>query len=183
MSEPFFGEVKIFTCTFAPQGWAYCLGQQIAIQQNPALYAVLGTTYGGDGTTSFKLPNLQTLAVMGAGTAPGLSSRQPGVVVGSRASVLNSLPAHNHDLVAQAVAGNQVMPVAGAYLANDTATGGRNILTTAAPSAVNENNLVPMAGNALGVTGTPTPASYDNCQPWLGMNFCIATDGIYPVHN
>lgn len=183
MSEPFFGEVKIFTCAFAPYGWSYCWGQQIAIQQNPALYAVLGSTYGGDNKSYFNLPNLQTFAVMGAGDAPGLTPRQPGVVDGSRTSVLNNLPAHHHNLVAQAVAGNQAMPVAGAYLANDTATGGRNILTTAPASAVNTNNLLPMAVNALGATGAPTPASYDNCQPWLGMNFCIATDGIYPVHN
>lgn len=183
MSEPFFGEVKIFTCAFAPYGWSFCMGQQVHIQQNPALYAVLGTTYGGDGKTYFNLPNLQTLAVMGAGDAPDLTPRQPGVVAGSRTSTLSNSPAHNHNLVAQAVVGNQAMPVAGAYLANDATTGGRNIFTTAPASVVNENNLVPMAANALGVTGTPTPAAYDNCQPWLGMNFCIATDGIYPSYN
>ncbi|WP_127019554.1 phage tail protein [Rheinheimera mangrovi] len=184
MSEPFFGEVKIFTCKFAPEGWAYCLGQQMSIQQNPALYTILGTTYGGNGTTTFNLPNLQNLAVMGAGTGPGLTPRQSGVVVGNSMSQLSNLPAHSHNLVAQAAPGNQALPVAGAYLANDTATtGGRNIVTTAPASLVNENNLVPMAANALGATGTPTPAVYNNCQPWLAMNFCIATDGIYPSYN
>jgi microcystin-dependent protein len=92
MSEPFIGEIKIFPYSFAPKGWAYCDGQIMQISQNQALYSLLGTTYGGNGTSTFALPNLQGRVPIGAGTGPGLSSRPLGQSSGSNSVITTCSP-------------------------------------------------------------------------------------------
>lgn len=184
MSEPYIGEIRVFGCSFTPYGWLVCAGQTLAIQQFSALYAVISSRYGGNGTTNFAVPNLQALAVMGAGTGPGLTPNQIGHVYGQSTISLtpSQLPSHSHGLVGQNLAGNQTLPQVGAYLANDIrSTGQTNINITVPGTALNPNSLVPMAANALGGAGADNPSAFDNHQPWLGMNFCIAWDGIFPV--
>ncbi len=187
MSDPFFGEVRVFCFQFAPVGWAFCAGQQISIQQNPALYAVIGNIYGGDLKTYFNVPNLQTLAVMGTGPGPGLTNRIIGKTFGESSVTLNNstMPNHNHELQAQGGFGNSVLPVTGAYLCGDAGGGGGRSVNISAPaSAVTPGNTVTMAPNALGAAGASAAvAAHENCQPWLGMNFCIATDGEFPMRN
>src|SRR5262249_34952952 len=98
MADPFIAEIRIFAGTFAPTGWAFCDGQLMAISQNTALFSLLGTTYGGDGKTTFALPNLQGAVPMGRGQGPGLTNRDLGEMGGAQAVTLTSaqMPSHNH---------------------------------------------------------------------------------------
>src|SRR6266540_4826913 len=102
MSDPYLGEIRIFAGNFAPRGWAFCLGQLLSISQNTALFSLLGTNFGGDGRTTFGLPNLQGRAPMHWGDGPGLTPRSIGETAGSDTSTLITLqmPAHTHSLVA-----------------------------------------------------------------------------------
>jgi microcystin-dependent protein len=177
MSDPFLGEIRIFGFTFPPNGWAQCNGQLLPIQQYTALFSILGTTYGGNGTTNFGLPNLSGSAAMGAGDGPGLSPRVPGEVDGAVAvTVTNAeLPAHTH--IFNAALPNDpseqtAMPSNAAWL------------SVAAPNfayADTTNNIVMFASQALGVAGGGQP--HNNVQPMLVLNFCIALTGIFPQHN
>ena len=113
MSEPFVGEIRMFAGNFAPRGWAFCDGQLLATSQNDALFSLLGTIYGGDGRTTFGLPDLRGRIPVHAGTGPGLSPRRLGAKAGAEKVTLtvNELPSHTHDLVASNQAGNQIMSV------------------------------------------------------------------------
>lgn len=171
MSEPFVAEVRMFAGNFAPRGWALCNGQLLAISQNQALFSLLGTIYGGNGTTTFALPNLQGRMPTHFGQGPGLSHRVQGEAGGSTSVTLTTaqIPAHNHALRAAATADTGTPSAAVALAATASAR-------TYAPAA----NLVTM-GAALGNTGGGL--GHENRQPFLGVNFIISLVGIYPSRN
>jgi len=172
MSDPFIGEIRLFGFNFAPQGWAQCNGQLLPISQNTALFSILGTTYGGDGRTTFGLPNLQGQAPLHTGQGPGLSLHDLGETGGSETvSLLESeIPAHTHALRADAADPADVQaPTAGVVLARST---GGNAYASS-PLA-----LTPLAGEALAPAGGDAP--HNNMMPYLTFNFCIALQGVYP---
>lgn len=171
MSNQFLGEIFLFAGNFPPRGSALCNGQIMQISQNPALYSLLGINFGGDGQTTFGLPNFQAKVPVSQGQGNGLSNYSVGQQVGASnvALVASQMPQHNHSLTA-----NTTVPAlkgtgspAGAVLAetNRYAAPGSGVSTTLAASA-----LTP-AGGSL---------PHDNVQPVLALNFCIATTGIYP---
>jgi microcystin-dependent protein len=168
MSEPFLSEIRIMSFTFAPRGWAQCNGQILPINQNQALFSLLGTTYGGDGRVNFALPNLQGRAPMHVSNSHTLGERG-----GEAAHTLNisEMPSHTH--VASAV---NTAPTAG------SPAGGRVLSQSSGANAyAAATNLQAMAPNALASVGGSQP--HQNMQPYLTLNFCIALQGIYPSQN
>ncbi len=182
-TEPFIGEIKIFAFDFAPVGYSFCAGQTIAISQNTALFALIGTTYGGNGQTTFMLPNLQGRVPVGQGQGPGLPNYVMGQQAGNTTATLttNNLPPHVH--TAQGITIN--MPVAttggdtdspaGAFLAQAT---GDFYSSVATPG--NHYGALTVAGQT-GSSGAGQPFSIMN--PYLTLNYCIATVGIFPSRN
>jgi microcystin-dependent protein len=172
MSDQFLAEIRIVGFEFAPTGWATCDGQVLPIQQNTALFSLLGTNYGGNGTSNFALPNLQDSFAIGAGQGSGLTPRAPGETGGSASVTLlqSQMPQHAHGLLATAAATTGAP--AGAALAT-TATG-------AAAYRI-PSSTVSMAPDALGPAGGAQP--HNNRQPYSGLMFCIAMQGIYPPRN
>jgi len=171
--ETFLGEIRMFAGNFAPTGWAFCQGQLLPIAQNQALFSLLGTTYGGDGMTSFALPDLRGRVPVGFGQGPGLSNRVIGEQFGSELVTLNinQMPSHNHTVNAVTTEGNQNLPT-NSLPANtkalDKEYSDANANTTMKATMVN-----PTGGNQpFGVS-----------QPSLGVNFIIALQGIYPSRN
>ena len=158
---------------FAPTGWALCNGQILAISQNTALFSLLGTYYGGNGTSNFALPNLQGIAPMHQGQGAGLSQRFIGETAGEPSVTLlqNQLPLHNHT-PKSAAAGNSGTP--GPTLA--FAAGGRGKPPAYAPYLASA--AVPMAATAVGLSGGNQP--HNNMPPYLTVNFIIALQGIFP---
>jgi len=177
MSEPFIGQIQSFGFNFAPRGWALCNGQLLPIQQNTALFSLIGTTYGGNGTTNFQLPNLQGRLPMHQGNGPGLTPRVIGETAGSENQTLliSNMPMHNHPLNAATQAATTEKP-AGSFLAqaNDPATG--NPISIYGPTADTTLNAT-----AIGAAGSSIPFSI--MPPFLVINFCIALNGIFPSRN
>lgn len=170
MSDPFLGEIRMFGFGFAPKGWASCNGQLLPISQNQALFSLLGTTYGGDGRTTFALPDLRGRVPINQGQGPGLSAYAIGQQAGSESETLavNQLPAHNHPV--NAAGGPTSNKPAGNVLAG--AGGPRANTYAAAP-----DGTVLHAG-AVGQAGGGQP--HNNVQPTVAVSFCIALTGIYP---
>ena len=170
MADPFVAEIRIFPFSFAPKGWAFCDGQLLPISQNTALFSLLGTTYGGDGKSTFALPNLQGRSPMHPGSGIGLSPHQLGERGGSETIALSEsdIPAHSHPMMSQSGAASSKVP-AGKLLAHP-ARG----MTYAPPSA----NLVAFANDALAPAGGQ--AAHNNMMPYLTLYFCIALQGVYP---
>ncbi|WP_034062637.1 phage tail protein [Lacinutrix jangbogonensis] len=186
--NPFIGEIMAFGGNFAPRSWAFCNGQLLAISQNTALFSILGTTYGGDGRTTFALPDLRGRAPIHAGTGPGLTTRSLGQRSGTETNTLNTtqLPSHNH-----------------------AATGHLNTSATPAGNTPVNSYPAPMAGrtsggdnvsiSGWGVAGNGTAAATDgvsvtvgnsggnqhvnNMQPWECINYIICLFGVYPSRN
>ncbi len=174
MADPFVAEIRIFPFNFAPKGWATCDGQLLAISQNTALFSLLGTTYGGDGKTTFRLPDLQGRAAMQQGQGPGLSHRQLGEQ-GGAASVtllLSEMPAHTHLPVNAKGSGGQADP---ANLMWGTSNAQKLSANFYAPAAGTPTLMHP---NALSLTGSGLP--HNNLMPYLVLRFCIAMQGVYP---
>ncbi len=171
MSDPYIGEIRLFGFNFAPRGWAQCNGQLLAIAQNTALFSILGVTYGGDGRTTFALPNLQGQAALGAGQGPGLSQRTPGESDGqSTVTLINSeMPQHTHLASASTNLGDQAGPANNLWA---TGAGGRgqNFYASGAD--------VVMSNQAIGPAGANQP--HNNMPPYLALNFCICLAGAYP---
>ena len=171
MSDPFIAEVRIFAGNFAPRNWAFCDGQLLPIAQNTALFSIVGTTYGGDGVSTFALPNLQGRAAMHPGSGPGLTSRTLGQTGGAETATLTDaqLPSHAHNLRAnQSTGADQDDP--GATVVPGVTVGGS---TYGDPT-----NLVDMADDALASAGGGQ--AHSNLQPYLVLNYIIATAGVFP---
>jgi len=170
MSDPFVAEIRIFPFNFAPKNWAFCDGQTISISQNIALFSLLGTTYGGNGSSTFALPNMQGRAPMFPGQGPGLSSRDLGQSGGQESVTLNTneMPSHTHTMTAATSAAVAEAP-AGAALAESAS------LNISSKTGAQKT----MASDAIASTGGSLP--HNNMQPYLVMNFCIALMGIYPA--
>lgn len=176
MSQPFIGEIRAFGFTFPPVGWAFCGGQLLAIAQFQALFAVIGTIYGGNGQSTFALPDLQERGAMNWGDGPGLSPRVIGEYLGSQTVTLTEpeLPHHSHTIrAADANTATQSIgtPVAEAFLGRSN--------PGAAYGAVTPGQ--PLSPKAIG--GNGGGQSHNNLQPFLTLNFCIALDGLFPSRN
>ena len=169
MSEPFLGMIAIYPYNFAPRGWAMCNGQILPIAQNTALFSLLGTTFGGNGQTTFALPDLRGRAPLSQGQGPGLSSYDLGQVGGveSQTLTINQMPAHNHQVHASDGDATSNKPDGG-YLAQG------NQYTNVAPNVL-------MGPAMIGNTGGSQPFSL--LQPYLVLTFCIALEGIFPSRN
>ncbi len=172
MSEPFIGEIRMVGFNFAPRGWALADGQLLPISSNSALFSLYGTTYGGDGRTSFALPDLRGRVPVQQGAGPGLSQYRIGSSGGAETVTLNTnqLPPHSHPLMAHEAAGNQVGPT-GHVLAG----GGRN---------ANYSDQIPDTMlNDASVGATGGNQGHINMQPYLVINFCVALVGLFPSRN
>lgn len=172
MADPFVAEIRIFPFNFAPTGWAFCNGQILPISQNTALFSLLGTTYGGDGQSTFALPNLQGNVPMHPGQGPGLSLHDLGEASGSETLTLltSEIPGHNHLVNTSTEAADVGAP-------GPTVTLARSQNATAYQSNTTQN-LVAMAQQTLAVAGGSLP--HNNMQPYLVVNFCIALQGVFP---
>jgi microcystin-dependent protein len=175
MSNPFVAEIRIFTAGFAPKGWALCDGQLMPISQNTALFSLLGTTYGGNGTSNFALPNLQGCAPMQAGQGPGLTLRDLGETGGEQTVTLvqTEMPAHAHTVLAAGGAPDSNDPGGNAW-----ASGQKGFGNFYAPAA---GNNVAMSPFALSIAGGSLP--HNNMQPFLGLTFIIALQGVFPARS
>lgn len=171
MSDQFLAEIRIFPFNFPPTGWAFANGQIMPLSQNTALFALLGTTYGGDGKSTFALPDMQGNAPMQPGQGQGLSLRDLGEMSGVESITLleSEIPLHTHTLNAQNTPANSRTPGNTVVLARNV--GGNTY--KAAPS-----NMQAMAFQALAPAGGSLP--HNNMQPYLALNFCIALQGIFP---
>jgi microcystin-dependent protein len=177
MSDQFVAEIRIFPFNFAPTGWATCDGQVLPLSQNTALFSLLGTTYGGDGKSTFALPNLQGAAAMQPGQGQGLSLRDLGEMSGTdNVTLLTSeIPAHNHTMQISNQTATLATPAGNvpARIAYNTGTqSGVGVAYSAnAPT-------VQFAPEALTVAGGSLP--HNNMQPYLVLTFCIALQGVFP---
>lgn len=168
--DGYIGEIRLFAGTFAPMNWAFCQGQLLSIQQYTALYSILGTQFGGNGTTNFNLPDLQGRVPVGSGNGSGLTPRANGQKGGAETIPLSTanLPAHQHSVVAS----------------NQPATVGSPSVT-AAPSAPPRGTTQNIYSNTLDGTLPPTGSvgsnqAHENMPPWCGMNYIICLNGTYP---
>ncbi|GMT96740.1 tail fiber protein [Corallococcus caeni] len=171
MSEPYIGQIVMFGGNFAPRGWLFCDGSLLSIAQNQALFAILGTTYGGNGTTTFALPDMRGRFPMAPGQGPGLAPHTLGEVSGTPSVTLIStqMPAHTHPLMASMQEGNTESPE-GAYLAAYPAG------TTPTPYVTTPSTV--MGPQSVGISGGSQPVPIQN--PYTTVNFIIATEGIFP---
>jgi microcystin-dependent protein len=167
MADPFVAEIRIFPFNFAPKGWAWCNGQLLPISQNTALFALLGTTYGGDGKSTFALPDLMGRAPMHPGQGPGLSLHDLGEEGGSETVTLleSEMPVHIHQTKGIAALGNQPSPL--------NNTWGRSSANPYIDSQTGQ-----MSASALAPTGGDAP--HNNMQPYLTLYFNIALQGVFP---
>ena len=170
MADPFLAEIRIFAFNFAPRYWAFCDGQLLPISQNTALFSLLGTTYGGDGKSTFALPDLQGSAPMHPGQGPGLSLHDLGETGGSKTVTLleSEIPSHSHtvgvsagDAYAQSPAGEKLATGIGI---------GQYAPANGQPAQLSSNTLAPAGGDQ----------PHNNLQPYLVVYFCIALQGVFP---
>ena len=172
--DAFLGEIRLMSFPFAPKGWAYCQGQLLSVVQNPALFSLLGTIYGGDGKNTFGLPDLRGRVIIGVGTGPGLSSYPIGQQGGQEgvALSLNESPAHGHSFsgTIQTGGGAEFNSPANNFPAEGTVTQ----FTLGTPS-------VPLAlGTLVGQLSQVGGQAHENRQPTLVLNYAIATQGYFP---
>ena len=179
MANPFVGEIRCFAFTFAPQGWAFCNGQLLPISQNTALFSLLGTQFGGNGTSNFALPNLQGRVPMDQGNGPNGSSSLMGETQGSSTVTLlsNQIPIHNHAIISQVVA-----PGGAAEHAATPTTGG-SIGPSNPDGLYNTSPTINATFSPSTITATGGSQPHDNMQPYLTLNFCIALQGVFPARN
>ena len=175
MSEPFVAEIRAFGFTFAPRGCAFCNGQLLPISQNTALFSLVGTYYGGDGRTTFGLPNLQGSAPLHFGQGPGLTDRVLGENGGEQDVTLiqSEIPGHTHAVSASSANGDATTPTNNTWAVSKLGRQFQNRYQTAPGGGVL------MSPQALGVAGSSFP--HNNMPPYLVLNYCIALQGIYPA--
>ena len=183
MSEPFLGQITVFPYNFAPYGWMDCSGQTLAISQYAALFSLLGTTYGGNGTSTFQLPNLQGRVPVGQGVLSGTSSDYAMGEEGGAETVTvtaSTMPLHTHTLNASTATGTTNNPSGQMTAAPKVSTGSKGassvfkglIYNPAAPNTA-------LAPTAVGTVGSSLP--HDNTQPSLVLRYCIAMQGVFPT--
>lgn len=201
--EPFVGEIKMFGGNFAPRGYAFCQGQLMAVAQNQVLFSLLGTTYGGDGMSTFGLPDLRGRSPVGIGQGPGLTPIALGQVAGTESTTLtiNQMPQHTHTVTFSSplnATGQAAIPAASASTATQAAPGATTVLgpiaasgrpgtlysttaadTTLQPFTITCSGSVP--NSTVSVAGGSQPFSLRT--PYLGVNFIIALEGVYPSRN
>lgn len=185
MDNAFIGQVMLFAGNFAPRGWSLCEGQLMSIAQNTALFSILGTTYGGDGQTTFALPDLRGRVAVGSGSGPGLSPWDLGESQGNETIGLNlsQLPMHNHNVMVSnnAATSPNATTTGTCYLAAAAGTYGGDALSV----NMYLNDGVPPAdvlgNNSITSSGGSQP--HQNIQPSLGLNYIICLEGIYPTRN
>jgi microcystin-dependent protein len=172
MSDQFLGEIRPFAFNFAPSGWQMCQGQTLAISQFSALFALIGTYYGGNGTTTFQLPNLQSCVPISQGTGGG-GTYVIGELGGAEnvTVTMSTMPMHTHTFSGMNANGNDNKPVAGAALANSS----NGSFYYGPPSSMTSLNV---GAVSLAPVGGGQPHS--NIQPYLAINWCIAMSGIFP---
>ena len=172
MADPFVAEIRIFPFNFAPQGWAFCNGQLMPLSQNTALFSLLGVTYGGDGQSTFALPDMAGNAPMHPGQGPGLSLHDLGEMTGTQSVTLlqSEIPSHVHSVQADPAGADLQGPGPSRVLARSS--GGNAYHTNSS------QNLVSMGFQALTPTGGSLP--HNNMQPYLTLNFNIALQGVFP---
>jgi microcystin-dependent protein len=170
--NPFLGEIRIFSGNFAPKGWAFCNGQLLAIQSNTALFSLIGTFYGGNGTSTFALPNLQSRAPIHQGQGLGLSPYNVGQVGGNEniSLLTQQMPQHNHTVAVLGVNGGSNKAINN-YLADST---GGNVYTPGPANGTLNTQAVSFQGNSQ---------PHNNIQPYLAVSFIIAIVGIFPPRN
>lgn len=184
MAEPYLGEIRMFAGNFAPQGWAFCNGQILSISQNVALFSLLGTYYGGNGTSTFALPDLRSRVAIHQGQGQGLSPYNVGQVGGVEnvALTVAQLPAHSHNVTCDATSTSRATTgfgqSVGSTPANNfpglAAVAGEGVYSTGpAASTMNPAMIAPNGGNQ----------PHTNIQPYLSVSFIIALQGIYPSRN
>lgn len=173
--EPYVGEVRLFAGTFAPQGWAFCDGRLLPISQNDILFALIGTAYGGDGQTTFALPDLRGRIPLGQGQGPGLSQRVLGQSFGSETVTLlaTQMPAHNHPFTASKTEAVSLSPTGAVFASNAT-----NNFYAPNSGSVQQQTLDP---RTVAVAGGSQP--HNNIMPSTAINYIIALFGIFPSQN
>ena len=171
MSEPFIGQIQPFGFNFAPRGWTKCDGQLLPIAQHTALFSLLGTTYGGDGRTTFGLPDLRGRAALHQGTGAGLTNRRIGEKAGSQTETLtvSQMPSHNHVVQANTANADTIAPNSASL-----ATAREDTYNSSSPNTS-------MHANAIANTGGGQ--SHNIMQPYLVVNWCIALTGVFPSRN
>lgn len=179
--DPFIAQIMMFGGNFAPRGWAFCDGQLLAISQNTALFSLIGTTYGGDGRTTFGLPDLRGRLALHPGNGPGLSSIKWGQKGGVETHTLtiNEMPNHNHSGSTLGVGCNESD-------GNSEEPSGRNLGLSASGTPYNSdaNDTTMAAGNITGVTGAQGGSQPFNMRnPYLGVSYIIALQGVFPSRN
>jgi len=178
MSSPFVAEISIFAFNFAPKGWAFCNGQLLPISQNTALFSLLGTTYGGDGKSTFALPDFQGTVPMNAGQSTTGSLYDLGEQSGTEnvTLLITEIPSHNHSFAATSDQGSTTVStnnqLAKAQTPGKQQSYTGNYLNTTAPN---------LAMSPLSTTITGGSLPHDNMQPYLTLNFCIALQGVFPA--
>jgi microcystin-dependent protein len=176
MSNVYMAQITLFPYNFAPRGWAFCQGQTLDISQNSALYALVGTTYGGNGQTTFLLPQLTGATAINWGQGPGLSNYTIGQALGTDNVTLttNQIPGHSHtaDVNTTALANVVNTPANGSWIY--TKATGSDLFSNTAPNAA-------FNASALQASGAGQPHS--NEQPFLALNYCIALEGLFPQRN
>lgn len=181
MATPFIGEIIGFGGNFAPVNYALCQGQLLSISQNTALFSILGTTYGGNGQTTFSLPDLRGRAPIGQGQGPGLSNISLGQTGGTESATLTTpnMPVHTHTLSAVQTKGTTQAPASGSLLARSTDSSTVNSLPEIYVPAGTAGTQVPLGG--VGAAGGSQPFSIRD--PFLAINWLIALQGIFPSRN
>ena len=196
MSEPFIGQITLFAGNFAPRGWMFCQGQLLSIATNTALFSILGTTYGGNGQTTFALPDLRGRAPVQQGQGPGLPSVVLGEAAGTPTTTLTSLnmasqavniPAHTVSVAIPAAEGDADLPAPSTtgVLAKPKDSSGSGVSIDIYASTASNTTLKPFNLTIPATTGATAAGNqpFSNQSPYLGINFIIATEGIFPSRN
>ena len=191
-------EIRMFAGNFSPRGWQFCNGQLLAISQWTAVFALVGTTYGGNGQTTFQIPDFRGRVAVGTGTGPGLTNVQLGQISGTETVTLNTtqIPAHTHSATAgtsgsgtatlnAVVANGNTQSPSGNYLAGSRSASVASYIASGTTAAMNAGSItlsnITAGAPTIGITGGSQPHS--NMQPYLGMNYVICLFGIYPSRN
>jgi microcystin-dependent protein len=178
--DEYMGMIKIFAGTFAPRGYMYCAGQLLSISQYTALFSIIGTTYGGDGISTFKLPDLRSRVAVGGGmgTGPGLPTIKSGDIGGeaTHTLLLSEIPSHNHSQVVNNQNAGQSAATIGASIASPGALSGRDFTATLGYNNVTPNT--PLNASSIANSGGGLP--HNNMQPFLGISYIICIEGLFP---